>query len=211
MKPISKKHQNLLMSLAILTCVFLAAGFSFAESDTTTNSDKPQRQRQFQGEGRGPGQGQGQGEGRGQGMGGPLRGIIEALNLTEDQKPKVQEVLKKHQEQMEAFREKHGDEMEQFRKDLREAMENKDYAKMHTLVDQFKAIDQDRPTLKALADDLRSILTAEQQATLDKKIEEMKANGPGKHMRRGGDGEGQGQGFGERPRRRQGQGQDNPE
>jgi Spy/CpxP family protein refolding chaperone len=190
MKSATFNRKHLLLSMAIVVCTFLAAGVSYAQSDTG-NSDRPQRQRQFQGENRGPGQGQGQGkgEGRGQGMRGPFSEVIEALNLTDDQKAKVKEVLTKHHDQMEAFREKHGDQMQQFREDLRKAMESKDYDAMHKLVDTFKSIDQDRPTLKSLADDLRGILNADQQAIFDKKIEEIKAKGPGKHMRRGGDGE----------------------
>ncbi|MAX23461.1 MAG: hypothetical protein CMJ19_03065, partial [Phycisphaeraceae bacterium] len=133
---------------------------------------------------RGQGQGQGKGEARRDGKRGPFGQVLKELNLTEEQQTQVRDIMQKHHEQVEAFREKNGDSFKQVRQQMRQAMEAKDYDKLHTLIDQLKTVEADRPTIKELAADIRNILTDEQKTTFDAKAEEMK-NSQGKHMRRG--------------------------
>lgn len=204
MKSTSKHSKSMLLSLTVALCMLLAVSYTYAESDTTS-SDRPQRQRQFQGEGKGLRQGQGDGEGRGAGPRGPFNEVIEQLNLTDAQKEQVKQIMTKHHEQVEAFREKNGEQFQELRGQMRDAMEEKDYDKLHSLIDQLKAVEKDRPTIKQLASEIRAVLTEEQQKIWDAKAEEIK-NNRGKHMRRGpgGDGEQQGE-NGQRQRRRDGQ------
>lgn len=178
MKSTNVKRQNLLITMVIVSCMVFAAGITYAQQGQGNADGQPRQKADGQSR---------QHQMRG---GGPLAGMIKALNLTEDQKPKVMEILKANRDKMQAFRKKNGDAMKQFHKDLRQAMENKDYAKLHQLVDQLKTIDADRPTLKDLAAELAPVLTDEQKATLDKEIAKIKEQGPRRHHHRGGDSQG---------------------
>lgn len=203
MKSTSKNRQSVLLSMVIALCVLLAGSYTFAETDTSS-TDRPQRQRQAQGEGRSQRQGQGEGKARGDGPRGPFAEVIKELNLTDTQKEQVKTIMTKHHELVETFREKNGDQFKELRGQMRQAMENKDYDKLHTLIDQLKVIDKDRPSIKSLVTDIRNVLTDEQKAIFDKKADEIKAN-HGKRMRRGSGGEGQQDGEnGQRQRRREG-------
>ncbi len=182
MKSTTPTRQHLFFSLAILLCMTMAAGWSFAE--TTDGGERPQRQRQFQNGERGQGQGQGKGEARREGKRGPFGQVLKELNLTEEQQTQVRDIMQKHHEQVDAFREKNGEQFREVQGQIRDAMQAKDYDKLHTLIDQLKTVEADRPTIKDLAADIRNVLTDEQKATFDAKAEEMK-NNRGKHMRRG--------------------------
>jgi Spy/CpxP family protein refolding chaperone len=200
MKSTTPSRHHMLFSLAILLCMTAAASWTFAQA-TDDGGDRPQRQRQFQGEGRGPRQGQGDGEGRQGKQGGPFGDVLKALNLTEEQQTQVREIMQKHHDQVEAFREKNGESFKKIRGQMRDAMEEKDYDKLHSLVDQLKTVEADRPTIKELAAEIRNVLTDEQKATFDAKTEEMK-NNRGKHMRRGPGNDGEGNAEGGRQFRR---------
>ena len=157
----------------------MAAGLSYAQS---TTDDAPRSQRKFQGEG----QRQGQAQGQRQHRNGPFADLLKDIDLTEDQMAQVKEVLTKHRGEVESFREKNGDAAKELHKNMRNAMMSKDYDTVHQVVDQIKVLDKDRPTIKAVADDIRSLLTSEQQVIFDKKIQEVKNNRPQKQMRGGG-------------------------
>tara|TARA_Y100000589_G_scaffold310352_1_gene328647 strand:- start:1077 stop:1655 length:579 start_codon:yes stop_codon:yes gene_type:complete len=188
-----------MMSMIVALCVLLAAGFSFAQSESSS-SDRPQRQGQRDGQRQGPRDGEGRG--------GPFGQVLKELELSEEQMQQVKTIMQKHREQVEAYREKNGDQAQQLRKDFRQAMEDKDYDKLHTLIDQLKTVDKDRPSMTEMAAEVRGVLNAEQQKIWDAKAEEMK-NNRGKHMRRGPRGEGQSDGENaQRPRRGQRRGAD---
>ena len=200
MKTKSINRQHLLLSLSVVICLFMAVGLSYAESN---QSDAPRQQRKFQGQERGQRQGQRQGKDRSQTQHSPFRTILKELNLTEDQRAQIKEVVQNHREQFATFREENGDAIKEWHMNMRQAMKNKDYPAMHNLIDQLEVLEKNRPTFQSLRDDIRSILTSDQQVIFDKKVEELKNKRSKKHMRRRGGQDGSGNADGaQRPRRR---------
>jgi Spy/CpxP family protein refolding chaperone len=150
----------------VIAAVLAMAGVSMAEDKPA--GDPPKRERR---EG-----------GPGDRRGGPLGGLIEKLNLTEEQKPKVKAIMEEHRAAAEKYREEHKAEFEAARAKMKEARESKDEAKIKEAREAFRKLMEGGPSLKELGDKLRAVLTADQQKVLDEelaKIKERMANGPG--------------------------------
>ena len=192
MKNRTLKCRELLTTLSVVACLFMTGSMIYAE-----DAPRPQA-RQGQGEGR-------QARGEGREHKGPFGDMFKELALTEEQQAQVKEVMQKHREQVEAFREKNGEQIKKVHQDMRSAMMNKDYDAAHKVIDQIKELDKDRPSLSSVVNDLKGILSSEQLAVVEKKIEEIKNNPRPKrmHKRHGdseqGDAEG-GRRFGRRNR-----------
>jgi Spy/CpxP family protein refolding chaperone len=101
--------------------------------------------------------------------------VLGKLNLTEEQKPKVKEILKAHHEEAEKFRQEHKEEFEALREKARQAREEGDREAMKKVHEDLKALMDKGPggPLKAL-EKIKPVLTAEQNATLDKMMADMR-------------------------------------
>lgn len=175
MKNRTLKCRDLLATLSVVACLLMAGSMTYAQPST---EDSPRQQRrQGQGEGR-------QARGEGHGHKGPFGDMFKELELSEEQRTQVKEVMQKHRDQVEAFREKNGDQIKKVHQDMRSAMMNKDYDAAHKVIDQIKELDKDRPTFSSVLTDFKGILSSEQLAVVEKKIEEIKNNPRPKRMRK---------------------------
>ena len=96
---------------------------------------------------------------------GMMRQLLSELELTEDQKPKISEMVREHRSRLKQWRSEHADEMKQINKQLRQLK-----AKRRRLV-------ADAPKLQSILKQIRPLLTDEQQQLLDQRIQRLKQAG----------------------------------
>ena len=164
------------LTIASLSAVALAAPIAFAQS-TTTNQDPQQAAR---GEGHGHGKGRGEGRGGGKGWGkrggrGGMHGMMfKGINLTEDQKAKIQQISQSFRERTQSLHQ----ELRAKRQELRQASESGTFNE--ALANQ-KLQESAGLQAKLMAEQFRmrqemqSVLTSEQKAQLEQKRAEFKA------------------------------------
>jgi Spy/CpxP family protein refolding chaperone len=109
-----------------------------------------------------------------------------------------------HREKMQAWRSEHQAELKELRQAHQAARDAKDEAKLKELREKGKALHADAPKLIDALKEVRGVLTPEQQATFDQRLEEAKKRlqrGPGPDGPRGERrrGEGRRGGEGEKP------------
>ena len=154
----------------VIVTVLAMAGVVMADDKPAASGDAPKQQ--------GPG---GPGARR---RGNPLEGILAKLNLSDDQKAKVGDIMKAHKDAMDKYREEHKTEFEAVRAKMKEAREAKDQDKMKEAYAEMRKLMEAGPSLKDLADKIREVLTDEQKKTFDEAVAEMKkrfenGGGPG--------------------------------
>lgn len=114
------------------------------------------------------------GDRRGPG-GGDVRELLADLNLTEDQKAKIKPMAEAFREKVETYKATHKDELSKLRADFEAAKTAGDKEKLKQLAGQREALMADAPKPKELIAQIETVLTPEQKATLDAKIEARKA------------------------------------
>lgn len=117
----------------------------------------------------------------------PILGVLRKLDLTEEQKQKVQQIMKGHRESAEQWREQNREKMKQLLEQLRQAKKSGDEDKAEQIKEQIKTLTQQDGGPGDLIDDIKGVLTDEQKA----KLEEMRPDrrpggpgGPGDHLQR---------------------------
>ncbi len=177
-----------------LACFLAIYGIAtFAHGQETDNSgDRPLLA--------GP-EGRGQGGQRARGFAGRQTGrpggqIIAALrnmDLADEQKQQVREVLASHGQAMRQFREQHGEQASALRHRMREAMQARNREQIEAVRNERRELRERAPTFDALLEDLDGILTAEQIAQLEAaRPERPERRARGGNMRADGTGEAQG-------------------
>ena len=127
-----------------------------------------------------PGAGEMGGKRHGPGVG-EVRELLADLNLTDDQKAKIKSITEAFREKVEAYKTAHKDQIDKFRTDLEAAKTAGDKEKIRQLVQQREALMADAPRPKDLIAEIKTVLTPEQQTTLDAKVEARKAEIADKH------------------------------
>ena len=179
-------------ALACFLAIYGVATFAQGQ-ETDTSSDRPllagpegrgqggQRDRNFAGRRTGR-------------PGGQLLAALRDMDLTDEQRQQVREVLASHGQSMRQFREQHGEQMNGLRERMRQAIQARDREQIGAVRDEISRLRDQAPTFDALLEDLDGILTAEQIAQLEAARPERPArpDARGGGMRRDGPGEGHG-------------------
>lgn len=111
-----------------------------------------------------------------------LHRLLADLKVTPDQHEKIKGVMDIHREKMNAWRSEHQAELKEHREATRAARDAKDEAKLKELREKGRALHADAPKLLDALKEVRGVLTPEQQATFDQRLEEAKERlmrGPG--------------------------------
>lgn len=208
-------------SLILASVLAVTSGYTFAQPNGQGPKDgeRPARRqaddkpKPGEGEGmrRGPRDGEGMGRGArdGEGM---IRRFFAGMDLTDDQKAQIQGVLKKHSDERRAWHEEHKQAFQTLREEMRDARQAKDEQAMKAVRDEVKSLMDSAPKPDAANEEVRAILTDEQKAVFDERVEkvreraeqwrERRPDGPRPGMGPDGDGPPRGMGpDGERPPR----------
>lgn len=103
-----------------------------------------------------------------------MKALFKDVDLTEDQREQVREIMGAGREEMEAWRDEHRDEMEDLRAQMREAHENKDKEQAAAVREKMQQLFESRPKPEDRADEIRQILTPEQTEQFDANLEQIK-------------------------------------
>jgi len=178
------------IAMLLTTCAFVLAGSTvYAEpgdadsvdEPKATDRDRPLRGPKADGEKRGPRARMGEdGERKARGPRhhhpGPIfRHLLEGLELSDQQKTEIRDVLKNNGEKMRQYHEANKEKFEGIREQMKQAREDKDREKMKQLYEQMKQFHEGRPVKpEDVVQQIRTKLTPEQRETFDKRVEELK-------------------------------------
>jgi len=119
----------------------------------------------------------------------PFRQLIDALgdvnlrpdfNLTKEQKEKVQAVREQVKKAEDKWRSDNAEEMKKLQEGLRQAMQDQDNDKRNELLGKMRDLMQTQPKTDEAVQQIRAILTADQQKALDTRITERQEEARGR-------------------------------
>ena len=127
-------------------------------------------------------QGQPQRQGRG---GNHVRRLVRIIQLTEEQKPKLQQILQTHKEALENWRRQHEGEARAIREKIDQARQDNDAEALKAAREEFRALHDSRAELhKSLDAQLAEVLTDEQMGRARTYFKSLHPR-PGRQGRRG--------------------------
>ncbi len=162
-------------TLILVSVLAISGGYALAQpvDDGAPDGDRPMR-KQVDGE-RGPRRGSEAGERGLRGQRDPgaiLKRLFAGMELTDDQKTQIGEIMKAHGEERRAWHEEHKEEFDALREQMREA--RGDQEAMDALREKVHALMDSAPKPDATHDQIRALLTEEQQTTFDERIEKLR-------------------------------------
>ncbi len=104
----------------------------------------------------------------------PLQQLLKGIELTAEQKTKIEAIRQSAMAEMKKFHEAHKAEIEKLRDETKAAMEAKDREKMQQLREQREKLFADAPRPLQAAQDIRAVLTEEQAKQFDANLAEAK-------------------------------------
>ncbi len=182
-------------TLILASVLALTGGYAMAQPEDQGPGDRPGR-RQADGEGRHQrgerGEGMHQRGERGEGMrhhgergeagergprgqrdrGAMARRLFGDMDLTDEQKEQIRDIMKAHGDERKAWHEEHKDEFQAIREKMRDARGDKDA--MDAARKEVQALMESAPKPDATHDQIRALLNEEQQATFDERIAKMR-------------------------------------
>ncbi len=117
--------------------------------------------------------------------------LFEGMELTEEQKTQVHEIMKAHGDERKAWHEEHKEAFQALREKMREAREAKDQQAADALREETKALMESAPKLDATHDAIRAVLTEDQRVIFDERTKNMREQ-MGQWRERRGEGPGMG-------------------
>lgn len=118
-----------------------------------------------------------------------IQKLLVSLNLTEDQKAKVKDIMVEAHTARQEWQKANGEQLKAIQKEMTDAKEAKDKDKMKEAFGKMKDLRATMPKPMENIAKIRDVLTADQQATFDAKIKELKEqrmNADGKQNRKAG-------------------------
>ncbi len=101
-----------------------------------------------------------------------LQTALDGLNLTDDQKSKVHTIIDAARDKATAWRDANKDTLEQLRKDMKAAQESGDQTKIDAVKAKLQALYKDASHGKETLEQIKAVLTPEQQEKLQAKFQE---------------------------------------
>lgn len=178
-------------SLILASVLAVSSGYAFAQRDGQGPRDG-ERPAKRQADGK-----QKPGEAGERGQRGPRNGdrmqrwLFEGMELTDAQKAQIQEIMKAHGDERKAWHEEHKEEFQALKDKMREARDAKDKDAADALREETKALMESAPKPDATHDEVRALLTEDQQVIFDERIAKMREKMDQWRERRG---EGRGEG-----------------
>lgn len=175
-------------SLILASVLAVSSGYVFAQNDKPgpRDGERPAK-RQADGKQK-PGE---PGEPGERGPRGPRDGermhrmLFEGMELTDDQKAQIKEIMQAHGEERKAWHEEHKEEFQALRDKMREAREAKDKEAADAVREETKALMESAPKPDAVHDEIRAVLTEDQQAIFDERVAKMRERADEWRERRG--------------------------
>jgi Spy/CpxP family protein refolding chaperone len=134
---------------------------------------------------------------------GPIMDALRDLNLSEEQKTKVREIMAEFKQKVTAHREAHGEEINKLKQEAQAAREAGDKDKLRDLAQQRAKIMEGAPKPTELVTQIKGVLTPDQAKTFDAAVEDARE----KMQERRGDKMGPGgPGHGEKGEKKHGEG-----
>ncbi|GAB4187668.1 MAG: hypothetical protein Kow00105_02360 [Phycisphaeraceae bacterium] len=96
------------------------------------------------------------------------------LDLTEEQKTQIRDIMKQFGEERRAWHEAHKEDFEALRDKMRAARESDDPEAVKAVHEEIKALMESAPKPDATHDQIRALLTEEQQAKFDERVAKMR-------------------------------------
>ena len=112
-----------------------------------------------------------------------LKEAVASLQLTDDQRTKVDEIFKTAKEKVEAWWAANKDAMTQLEADAKAARESGDPAKIEAVKTKRQELLKDAPKPRAVAEQLKTVLTPEQQDKLKQTLQSGKGGGSNEALR----------------------------
>lgn len=184
---------------AMMICVLTFTMALRAEDKKPAEGDRPRHA-----EGDRPHRPDGPGDGEHR-PGERIMGLLKDLNLTDDQKGKVHEIVAAFGEEMKKFHEEHKAELEPLFEKMKAAREAKDREAAMAVGKQIREIMEKGPNPRDLIEKISAVLTPEQAAKLKEKAAAMRPDGPREGGPRDGGPRG---GEGDRPKHGPAEGKD---
>lgn len=103
-----------------------------------------------------------------------MRRLFADMDLTEEQKSQIHEIMKAYGEERKAWHEEHQEEFQALREKMREAREAKDNDAAAALREQTKALMESAPKPDASHDEIHALLNEKQQVIFDERITKMR-------------------------------------
>ncbi|MEO0587403.1 MAG: Spy/CpxP family protein refolding chaperone, partial [Planctomycetota bacterium] len=139
---------------------------SSAEREARSGSDGERGQRRAGAEGR---EGRG-GEARGAGM---IRAMFRDVDLSDEQKERVREILQEARSEREAWMAENGDQLRELREKMADARAVQDTDAAQAVAQELRTIMSAGPSPMGIAEDVRAELTAEQAEVFDRNFDEV--------------------------------------
>lgn len=96
--------------------------------------------------------------------------LMKDITLTDEQKTKIKAIREKAKAEVEAWKEANKDKMEALREQAAKARKDKDREALQATMQEVKKLMETRPRPIEHADEVRAVLTADQQAQFDKNL-----------------------------------------
>jgi len=96
------------------------------------------------------------------------------LDLTEEQKTQIRDIMKQFGEERRAWHEAHKEDFEALREKMRAARESDDPEAVKAVHEEIKALMESAPKPDATHDQIRALLTEEQQVKFDERVAKMR-------------------------------------
>ncbi|MFW5682668.1 MAG: hypothetical protein ACOC1G_06650 [Phycisphaeraceae bacterium] len=100
--------------------------------------------------------------------------LFKDVELSEEQRKEVRDVMQKHRAGVEKWREENKQEIRKLRERIQEARRDKDRDAARAAFEELLKLGEDRPKPDALLDDIRGELTAEQVQQFNENVEAIK-------------------------------------
>ena len=108
------------------------------------------------------------------GPGDIARRLFAGMELTDAQKAEIEEIMIAHGDERKAWHEAHQEELQALREQMREAHEAKDKEAIDATRKQVQELMESAPKPDATHDQIRALLTEDQQKIFDERIEKMR-------------------------------------
>jgi len=166
-------------ALVLASVLAMTGGVAMAEQDSAGPGDGDRARKQHKdGEGRQRGERGERGERGDRGPRGDrgdiARRLFGGMDLSDDQKAQIKDIMKAHGDERKAWHEANKDAFEALREKMRAARKSEDKDAGQAVRDEIKALMDSAPKPDASHDQVRALLNEEQQATFDERIEKMR-------------------------------------
>lgn len=165
------KANALNTTIAALLAVLLCSSMAMAQGQGNGSQDKERGQRKAQKDKEGADGKRAERKGR---RGHLARALLKDIELSDDQKTEIREVMKEAAQARMAWHEKHKDEIKSLRDQMQQARKDKDREKAKQVMAEMRKLMQSAPKPTDTFDKVKAKLNADQSEQFEKNVAELK-------------------------------------